>query len=76
MYRVLIIDDECSLRTAIRLLLELTMEVDEAESGEGGLEKARQNPPELILCDLDMLVKDGFEALKRVRHDPVLARCQ
>jgi len=74
MYRVLVIDDESSVRTAIRLMLELDMDVDEAENGRGGLAKARQNRPDLILCDLDMPVLDGFETLASVRADPILAR--
>jgi two-component system cell cycle response regulator DivK len=40
-------------------MLELDMDVDEAENGRGGLAKARQNRPDLILCDLDMPVLDG-----------------
>jgi CheY-like chemotaxis protein len=74
MYRVLVIDDESSVRTAIRLMLELDMDVDEAENGRGGLAKARQNRPDLILCDLDMPVMDGFETLASVRADPILGR--
>jgi CheY-like chemotaxis protein len=74
MYRVLVIDDESSVRTAIRLILELDMDVDEAENGREGLAKAHQNHPDLILCDLDMPVMDGFQTLADVRADPILGR--
>jgi CheY-like chemotaxis protein len=73
MYRVLIIDDESSVRTIVRIVLERqNCCVDEAEDGRRGLEQAHQNHPDLILCDLDMPVLDGFETLLHVRNDPVL----
>ncbi len=73
MYRVLVIDDDSSVRIAIRFLLEyLHCLVDEAEDGQRGLESAQQNHPDLILCDLAMPVMDGFECLRRLRNDPVL----
>jgi CheY-like chemotaxis protein len=73
MHRVLVIDDESSVRAAIRLSLEfLGADVEEAENGKVGLEKARGSPPDLILCDLDMPVMDGFETLAQARQDPVL----
>ncbi|MCL4179401.1 MAG: response regulator [Verrucomicrobia bacterium] len=73
MNRVLVIDDESSVRTAIRLLLEhVSCHVDEAQHGREGLKKARRNRPDLILCDLNMPVMDGFETLTQVRADPVV----
>jgi CheY-like chemotaxis protein len=73
MHRVLVIDDQTSVRAAIRLPLEyLGYRVDEAENGEEGLQKARENTPDLILCDFDMPVMDGLETVVQVRKDPVL----
>lgn len=48
--------------------------MDEAENGQAGLERARQDRPDLILCDLDMPVMDGFETLICLRDDPALRR--
>ncbi len=73
MHQVLIIDDESSVRTLVRLLLErLDCRVEEAEDGKAGLQKAQQVRPDLILCDLDMPVLDGFETLLQVRQDSLL----
>ena len=75
MHRVLVIDDEVSVRVALRLSLEyLGLLVEEAENGREGLRKARERIPDLILCDLDMPVMDGFETLDRIRHDTALGR--
>ena len=75
MHRVLVIDDEVSVRVALRMSLEyLGLLVEEAENGREGLRKARERIPDLILCDLDMPVMDGFETLDRIRHDTALGR--
>jgi len=73
MPRVLIIDDDPGIRTLVELLLQTQgLETDQASQGEEGLEKARQNPPDLFLCDLDMPVMDGIETLAEIRRDPLL----
>jgi CheY-like chemotaxis protein len=73
MSRVLIIDDDPGIRTLIGLLLQTKgVETHEAKHGEEGLETARQNPPDLILCDLDMPIMDGIETLAEIRRDPLL----
>jgi CheY-like chemotaxis protein len=75
MRRVLIIEDDSSVRSTVRFLLEgPDCRVAEAENGQAGLERARQDRPDLILCDLDMPVMDGFETLTRLREDRVLNR--
>jgi CheY-like chemotaxis protein len=67
MRHVLIIEDDSSVRSTIRFLLERQdFFVDEAENGQAGLERAHQHRPDLILCDLDMPVMDGFETLTRL----------
>lgn len=73
MSRVLIIDDDPGICTYIGLLLQSQgLETQQAKHGEEGLEKARQTPPDLILCDLDMPVMDGIETLAEIRRDPLL----
>ena len=73
MSRVLIIDDDPGIRTLVELLLQTQgLETDQASQGEEGLQKARQHPPDLFLCDLDMPVMDGIETLAEIRRDPLL----
>jgi two-component system, cell cycle response regulator DivK len=45
-----------------------------AEDGEEGLELARREKPDLILCDLQLPEMDGFEVVRRLRDDPQLSK--
>ncbi len=73
MSRVLIIDDDPGICSFMGLLLQAEgVETDQAQNGEDGLGKARQKPPDLILCDLEMPVMDGVETLAAIRRDPLL----
>lgn len=47
-------------------------EVMLAENGEQALKLAREKKPDLILLDLIMPVKDGFETLKELKADSSL----
>jgi len=44
-----------------------------AENGRVGLELARSDPPDLILCDVMMPEMDGFAVLEALRAEPRLA---
>lgn len=64
MSKILIIDDERSIRRALREILEFEQfEVDEAENGIEGLEKAKSNSYDVLFCDIKMPGKDGMEVL-------------
>jgi DNA-binding response OmpR family regulator len=55
MSKVLIIDDDPDLVDAMTNLLEAKgYEVDHAPDGEEGLEKAKNDPPNIILLDVMM----------------------
>lgn len=66
MAKILIIDDEVSLRETVReLLTYLGYDVLEAQNGMEGLEKVKQFIPDLIICDVMMPVLDGYEFMKQ-----------
>ncbi|MEI9963059.1 MAG: response regulator [Limisphaerales bacterium] len=55
MKKILVIDDEEWLREMIQLALrQRGYEVIEASNGAEGIEKARKELPDLILCDINM----------------------
>lgn len=68
--RILVIDDEESVRSLIRELLESEgYEVIEAASGVEGVQKTFSDAPELVLCDIRMPDLDGIAYLERVRSN-------
>ncbi len=72
--KVLVIEDEASIRNNIMLMLKVERyAASGAENGRIGLEMARADPPDLILCDVMMPEMDGFAVLEALRTDPRLA---
>jgi CheY-like chemotaxis protein len=66
--RILVIDDEKSIRKLFQLTLEATdYHVDTAESGEKGIEMARQAKYDLFYLDLKMPGMNGVETLQELR---------
>ena len=66
MAKILIIDDEKSIRSTLREILEYEKyEVEEAEDGETGLEMLSKNDFDVVLCDIKMPKIDGIEVLER-----------
>ncbi|HOX56326.1 MAG TPA: hybrid sensor histidine kinase/response regulator [Candidatus Paceibacterota bacterium] len=74
MKRILVIDDDESLRDMVRAALDQKgFEVLEADSGVAGIEKARKELPDLILCDVQMQHMDGYLTLSVLRNEPTTA---
>jgi adenylate cyclase len=69
--KVLLIDDDDTMRRGIRLTLEPAgWEVTEAENGRIGLAHLAEARPDAIILDLMMPEMDGFEFLEKIRHRP------
>jgi DNA-binding NtrC family response regulator len=67
MAKILIIDDERSIRNAIREILEYEkFQVDEAEDGLQGVVKVKGGKYDVILCDIKMPKMDGIDVLDRI----------
>ena len=68
--RVLVIDDEPPIRLLCRVNLEAEkMEVLEAGDGPTGLEKARNEEPDVILLDVMMPGLDGWRVAEQLLQD-------
>ena len=66
--QVLVVDDDVSVRSFLRRGLSLEgYAVEEAETGEQGLELARLHRPDLIVLDLMLPQMDGFQTLSALR---------
>jgi two-component system, OmpR family, alkaline phosphatase synthesis response regulator PhoP len=68
--RVLVIDDEAPIRLLCRVNLEADgMQVLEASDGPTGLEKARNEEPDVILLDVMMPGLDGWQVAEELLDD-------
>lgn len=77
--KVLVIEDEPSLRDIYTTKLRIEgFQVSEAGDGVEGLDVAIDKSPDVILLDVVLPIKDGFEVLKdlkanpRTKHIPVI----
>jgi len=67
MSRILVIDDEKSIRNTLREILEYEKyTVDDAADGEIGLQMIKEQKYDAILCDIKMPKMDGIEALTKI----------
>ena len=75
MSKILIIDDEAWLREMIRLALtQRGYDVIEAGGSREGVAMAREQLPDLILCDVNMdKAGAGYSTLTKLREDPATA---
>ena len=69
MSRILVIDDERSIRNTLKDILEYEKYVvDVAEDGVKGLEKVKGGEYDIILCDIKMPAMDGIEVLEKLNE--------
>jgi two-component system nitrogen regulation response regulator NtrX len=67
MSRILVIDDEKSIRNTLKDVLEYEKyEVDLAEEGTSGIEMFSQGSFDVVLCDIKMAKMDGIEVLQKL----------
>src|SRR5262249_53773830 len=75
MKRILVIEDEPEMRRNITTLLRFyDYQPIAADNGCDGVEAARREMPDLILCDVMMPKMDGYGVLQALQSDPALAR--
>lgn len=68
MPRILVIDDERSIRNTLRDILQYEKyDVDLAEDGAQGLELINKNEYDIVLCDIKMPGMDGIEVLEKIQ---------
>ena len=70
--RILVVEDNPLNLKLVRDVLQFAgYDVIEAHSGEEGLRVAEQDPPDLVLMDLQLPGIDGTETLHRMRRGPL-----
>ena len=74
MKTILVIEDQPDMRENITTILEMeNYAVINAANGKEGLDSARDEKPDLILCDVMMPIMDGHEFLRKMREDRTIA---
>jgi CheY-like chemotaxis protein len=69
--KVLIVDDEEVIRKFLRIhLVKLGYEVTEAADGEQAIEQLGKDDFDLLICDIMMPKKDGWEVMKEAKSNP------
>jgi len=72
--KILIIEDDKDIRELTGLFLsESGYDVDVAENGESGLKKVLTYAPDLVICDIAMEGKNGFEVLHMLQQTDILS---
>jgi DNA-binding response OmpR family regulator len=73
--RILVVDDDPEIRSLTRLVLEGEgYLVDEAADGEAAVARAFTGDLDLVLLDVNMPKMTGWETLRVLKADPLLAR--
>ena len=68
--KILVIEDSLTMQRLLSYVLEKEgYDVQIANDGLEGLEKARAIKPDLVFTDLMMPIKDGFEVCREIRAD-------
>jgi two-component system alkaline phosphatase synthesis response regulator PhoP len=71
--KILIVDDEQNIVISLEFLMKREgYEVSIANDGEEAMARIRSEQPDLVLLDVMMPKKSGFEVCQEIKSDPVL----
>ncbi|HUR18319.1 MAG TPA: response regulator [Acidimicrobiales bacterium] len=72
--RVLVVDDDPVIQNLLRVNFEMEgYEVIMAGDGVDGLERAREDGPDIVVCDIMMPRMDGLTVARELKADPATA---
>ena len=72
--KLLVIDDSDQIRWFLKHVFSKEYQILEARNGQDGVDVALAEEPHLILCDVMMPVKDGYETCREIKSDPKMAQ--
>lgn len=72
--KLLVIDDSDQIRWFLKHVFNKEYRILEARNGQEGIDVALKEEPDLILCDVMMPVKDGYETCREIKNDPKIAQ--
>ena len=68
--QVLIIEDNPDVVRYLTICLEQRYQIEVSNDGQDGIDRALKIIPDLIICDVMMAKKDGFEVTQILKNDP------
>ena len=72
--KLLVIDDSDQIRWFLKHVFNKEYQILEARNGQDGINVALKEDPDLIICDVMMPVKDGYETCREIKNDPKMAQ--
>lgn len=73
--KILVVDDEPNIVLSLEFLMrQQGFDVRVANDGEAALAAVREDCPDLVLLDVMMPKRDGYEVCQTLRADPSLAK--
>ncbi|WP_298549931.1 response regulator [uncultured Parabacteroides sp.] len=72
--KLLVIDDSDQIRWFLKHVFNKEYQILEARNGQDGIDVALKEEPDLILCDVMMPVKDGYETCREIKREPKMAQ--
>lgn len=72
--KLLVIDDSDQIRWFLKHVFNKEYQILEARNGQDRINVALKEEPDLILCDVMMPVKDGYETCREIKNDPKMAQ--
>lgn len=73
MYKVLLVDDEAIILSGIKFLINWEEHgfsiTGTARNGQDAINKIREDPPDIVLCDINMPVMNGFDLLQIINDE-------
>ncbi len=75
MAKIILVEDDLPLLRMYQVAFKNSgLEFISAINGQEGLDKLKSEKPDLVLLDLVLPLKTGFEVLEEVKKDPELAK--
>jgi two-component system, OmpR family, alkaline phosphatase synthesis response regulator PhoP len=75
--KILVVEDDADfLKATVKVLESKPYDVITATNGKEGLQKAKEEKPDLVILDIMMPVTDGFEVAYQFGRNPALAKTQ
>jgi two-component system alkaline phosphatase synthesis response regulator PhoP len=73
--KILVVEDDADfLKATVKVLESKPYDVITATNGKEGLQKAKEEKPDLVILDIMMPVTDGFEVAYQFGRNPALAK--